>query len=179
MAVSGLFWASTTQLRKLEYLIHFEGKWECEEGCCSLNFCNGIYQKCILWCWQRCSCNKPKTNERMNSPVQVKVFYTWGNLSFAFKILLAFCSMRTCFIRKLFRLSFSLHKIRSSSTILICSNILTCLNSIWGTLRTSLGLVSLWQISQISGVSVLFLFFFLLWQVVVFCDVKEEINAGA
>lgn len=83
-------------------LFFFKGKWEFGEECCSLNFCNGVYQKCILWCWQRCSCNKTKTNERMNSSVQVKVFYTWGNLSFAFKILLAFLHYEGASLEKYF-----------------------------------------------------------------------------
>lgn len=83
-------------------LFFFKGKWESGEECCSLNFCNGVYQKCILWCWQRCSCNKTKTNERMNSSVQVKVFYTWGNLSFAFKILLAFLHYEGASLEKYF-----------------------------------------------------------------------------
>ena len=61
-------------------LFFFKGKWEFGEECC----------------------NKTKTNERMNSSVQVKVFYTWGNLSFAFKILLAFLHYEGASLEKYF-----------------------------------------------------------------------------
>lgn len=57
-------------------------------------FCFEGYQKYILWCWQRCGYNKSNANERRNLSVQGKVLYTWENLSFAFKILLAFCTMK-------------------------------------------------------------------------------------